>query len=411
MSGSSQTLKFPCKQCGVILTCDATRAGQSVRCKACMAAQVVPHPPSGSRQPADDFDGYALRDEELPTRPTSTLPPWMLEDEPPAEPKRPQRPAGQRPPNAAAPARKPKTADHSARDDAAPTVDGWGDWGEPPLRGPRAGDRPRGSSLTAADEPPPEPPYGGEQLDLITGVWTMPWQGGEATLRWFLLSIGVSITYWLAALLLTLFADGGMFGALGGAFLTLVLVWIGLWTLSYGAACFLGILVDTANGARRVNTWPEGDWREWVFTMFQLAMPLAVSGAIGWGLGLAAETMGLSFSAVAGPVALLLFPVLLLSSVTEGSVLMPYSTPVWVSLVRMPLAWLLMYAAAALLVLPQLGLKATVLKLGAMPYLVLSGLWISAASFIFARLLGRLLCRIRFVLDLDDDDDEAVAEA
>lgn len=260
------------------------------------------------------------------------------------------------------------------------------------------------------DEPPPEPPYGGEQLDLITGVWTMPWQSGEAALRWFLLSIGVFCSSWLVLALITLFSDGGMFGALGGGFLTMVLVWIGLWTFSYGGSCFLGVLVDTANGARRVNTWPDADWREWVFTMLQVGIPLGVSAAAGWGLGLAAETAGVNGASVAGWVTLLLFPVLLLSSVTEGSVLMPYSAPIWGSLVRMPIAWLLTYVAAALLVLPQLGLYTIRGAIGGYPFLIASSLWISAAGFIYARLLGRLLCRIRFVMGVDDEDEEEADE-
>jgi hypothetical protein len=72
----------------------------------------------------------------------------------------------------------------------------------------------------------------------------------------------------------------------------------------------------------------------------------------------------------------------------------------------MPVAWLLTFAAAALLVLPQLGLGAIRETIGGYPFLIASSLWISAATFIYGRLLGRLLCRIRFVLGVDDEEDE-----
>ena len=419
MSGSpSETLKFRCKKCGVVLSCPASRAGQAVRCKACQTELVVPQPTSASQPPADDFDGYAIRDEDLPSRPKATLPPWLIEDEPAEQPKRPQRPASERPAgeraaSKAAPKRKPK-ADDGHRADADAPLDGWGDWGPPTPRDARPGERVRGDvpvkKKIIDDEPPEEPPYGQEQLDLITGVWTIPWQDGEAVLRWFLFSIGVFCSSWLALALIALFSDGGMFGAIGGGFLAMVLLWIGLWTFSYGASCFLGILVDTANGSRRVNTWPDADWREWVFTMFQVGFPLALSGAAGWGLGQAVEPLGVSSNAVAVWTTLLVFPVLLLSSVTEGSVMMPYSAPVWTSLVRMPVAWLLTYAAAALLVLPQLGLGTIRDKIGGYPFLIASSLWIAAASFIYGRLLGRLLCRIRFVLGVDDEDEDEEAD-
>lgn len=412
MSGSpSETLKFRCKKCGVVLSCAVSRAGQAVRCKACQAELVVPQPTSANQPPADDFDGYAVRDEELPSRPAATLPSWLIEDEPADQPKRPQRPASERAAPEAAPKRKSKPKDDDdRRADADASLDGWGDWGPPTPRDGRPGERTRGEAPAKKkivdDEPPEEPPYGHEKLDLITGVWTMPWQDGEAILRWFLFSIGVFCSTWLALALIALFSDGGMFGAIGGGFLAMVLLWIGLWTFSYGASCFLGILVDTANGSRRVNTWPDADWREWVFTMFQVGFPLAISGAAGWGLGLAVESLGVGGTAVAIWTTLLLFPVLLLSSVTEGSVMMPYSTPVWTSLVRMPVAWLLTFAAAALLVLPQLGLGAIRETIGGYPFLIASSLWISAATFIYGRLLGRLLCRIRFVLGVDDEEDE-----
>lgn len=403
-----------------MLSCSADKVGKRVRCVTCSAAQVVPEPDLSPADSDDAFDGYAIRDEELPSRPTSALPSWLQPGEAPESP-RPQRPApddrgnADRSPGDAA-ARGKASAKRTAsstqdRPGEAPSsqVDGWGDWGPPVPREVRSGEpaRTREPARTAgvADDEAEEPPYGGEQLDLVHGVWTMPWQG-DAALRWFMFAVGLFVTSWLALGVISMVTSDDMLTMVGGIAFIMPLIWFGVWTLSYGAACFLGILVDTANGARRVTTWPEGDWREWVFMLFQMGIPMTISLIAGLGLGEGAEALGMSAAPISTTVTVLLFPILLLSSLTENSVIHLVSRAIWGSLFRLPAAWLLTYLAMAVLVLPSFGLY-QVLGTMRVPFLIANAVWMGAAWFILARVLGRLLCRIRYVYDdlLEDEED------
>lgn len=122
----------------------------------------------------------------------------------------------------------------------------------------------------------------------------------------------------------------------------------GVWML-VASATFVTIIEDTADGNRPLESWPEGVWIE------RLGPAAYVVGAISLGAAPGALASAL-FSASGAPLVamvglslLLLFPVLLLSMLFNGSAVSPLSSVVLRSLSSAKRAWIVFYAMTTLL--------------------------------------------------------------
>lgn len=157
-------------------------------------------------------------------------------------------------------------------------------------------------------------------------------------------------------------------------------------TLSYLSALFLGVIESTSLGRTEVESLP-GDWREWFWTLPSTLGMLAIAAFIGWFLSLG---LPLNVWLLIALCALVLYPILQLSSLETGSPLAPLSLPVLQSVARHPFGWFAFYAvtfamANVLWVVARLAWHdppySTVLIMGPL---------VTLALFFYAWLLGQL---------------------
>ena len=115
-------------------------------------------------------------------------------------------------------------------------------------------------------ETPPEewvlPPEGiALKWAFFSGVFTFAWWP-NAVGKWIFLSIFLSIAGCIASLIESAFAVGGEMGVVSAACFALVAFMVGLFACSYGAACMVDIIVNTAYNNDKAADWPDKDWRE-----------------------------------------------------------------------------------------------------------------------------------------------------
>ena len=246
------------------------------------------------------------------------------------------------------------------------------------------------------EEPIPDPP----RWTFFSRVFDFPWQG-SALSRWAWMSLawlatGVLVVF-MHSLAVEAFAQGDNAKVITLAFFALPAIWIGIWTLSYSAACCVPVIMDTGNGNDRVSAWPEPNWREWALQLLHVGfVALAVQVlAIAIGRG----TEGLFGSVWPGALAtlFLLYPIALLSSLETDSPWTPVSGPILKSLVTHWWAWLAYYPLAGGLAAAWLGLF--VLGVRWAPYLtvIVAAPLLAAVLLIESRLLGRLAWRASLV--------------
>jgi hypothetical protein len=156
--------------------------------------------------------------------------------------------------------------------------------------------------------------------------------------------------------------------------------------LSYLSVLFLGIIESTSLGQTNVESL-QGDWREWFWTLPSTLGMLAVAAFIGWLLSVILSANVWVSVALA---ALLLYPILQLSTLETTSPFQPLSLPVLTSIGRHPFAWFVHYAisfaiANALWFLGQKAWRDP-------PYLtvVILAPLVALALFFYAWLLGQL---------------------
>jgi len=269
--------------------------------------------------------------------------------------------------------------------------------GRPPM--PERYARPRAIEEREPDAVPPT-------WTFFSGVFEFPWYP-EARVRWGYLSIGYFIAGFLFLLVMIVsgLATGSpaRAGVILAGFFALAGFWVSVWTFSLACACMKAVIEDTAAGADRVENRPPSDWREWVYSLLAFLYVFTVSATIGYGADLLFslwfETNGL----LTPGLAVLLFPVLLLSAFETGDVILPFSPPVLASLVRYWWAWAAFYVLASLVVVVSVVPIVYVFR----PYSFLALFYIApvgaAATLIYGRLLGRLAWRIT----CDDDTQQA----
>lgn len=247
----------------------------------------------------------------------------------------------------------------------------------------------------------PEPP----RWSMFSGVFFFPWQR-EARLRWLYITAGL-----LVANGVTLLAAGGaevsFGGIVGAAALGVVVLFALLWSALLASACLLSVIRETAAGIDVIEEWPDIDWREWfwpfLYTVQVLGVTSALAYAVYWVLGQAGATEATA-SAVGGLLVILLFPVVLLSVIENGSALAFYSLPVLRSLWRLPHYWLLFHLETQALTWGWLLLGWAATGPLAAATVLLSAPYTAAIILIYARLLGRMAWHVG---DLDEKISES----
>ncbi len=229
---------------------------------------------------------------------------------------------------------------------------------------------------------------------FFSGVFLFPWRA-DVVLQWLYLSAGILVVGLLLAFIAGLYQqaeDGSKMGGIAMAFPAASLIWVTILTVTYGGACSWSVLRDTSAGTDTIEEWPTADWQVWVYPLLYLLYLASLAAAIGYAVQWAANTPpGLS-QAIA---AVVLTPVLLLSTLETGHVLSVFSGPVLGSLLRSWRWWALYYLLNTLLLVAAAAIVIGVNDAGS-PYLagVIAAPLLSATWLIAARLLGRLAWRI-----------------
>jgi len=243
-------------------------------------------------------------------------------------------------------------------------------------------------------------------------VYELPWRA-DVLRRWCLLSLGFSFLGFLIATQLWVIAAVPLWMFLLLAFFALPMFWVAMWSGSFAGSCCLTILEDTANGNDRITGWNEGHWGDWLYDTLPVLFLAALACAAGFGVGKIAVVLRGSdawFWPVWSVSVLILFPVMMLSSLQADSVWVPVTGPVLKSLVSKPSAWLTFYALSAVVVSLYAGPLVFGLKRKAwFLTLMFTGPLLAAVLFIEARLLGRLAWCILISVAPDDSEDDAHA--
>jgi DNA-directed RNA polymerase subunit M/transcription elongation factor TFIIS len=235
------------------------------------------------------------------------------------------------------------------------------------------------------------------QWTFFSGVFNFPWRG-EALARWAMIAMGLAVSGEVATagLLISGVAGGGMnlIAGFSLAFFAMVAFWTSLWTYSYAAGCMLAVMQDTSSGSDEVLSWPEGDWREWMWPMlhvgYVLVVAITIGSGVGWLMSLAMPWGG----ALGGIASFVLFPIFLVSSMEANSAVVILTRPVLGSLVSLWWGWLVVLGLAAAMLggLAAIVWIASAVSWFAAPLVAAPAL--AAMLLIYARLLGRLAWRV-----------------
>jgi DNA-directed RNA polymerase subunit RPC12/RpoP len=365
--------------------------GKRVRCPDCKEVLVVPAAPDGKqprRQPAA-VEAYNLEAEG--SEPKRLGPEHYFSYFCPrcsARLRALRKDAGQRTdcPDCGVNIRIPPAPELRTAPQQQPTGEaaGWDTMGPPP-----AMREPVGPDAIENRIRPARPP----RWTYFSGVFSFPFRG-DAITRWGMLSIGLAITGLVATAgwLVSGVAGGGMsmIAGVSLAFFGLAVLWLSIWTFSYAAHCMVAILEDTSAGADEILSWPESDWRDWMWRFLQMLYLASVAIAVGFGIsqlaGLWLEQTGVIW---AGGV-FVIFPILLLSSVDAGSPFIPLSKRVRRSLFRCTGGWLTMYLLSGLMWAAAIGICYALWELQPFLLPIVGGPVLAAVLLVYARLLGRL---------------------
>ncbi len=212
-----------------------------------------------------------------------------------------------------------------------------------------------------------------------------------AQLRWFMLTFllyaAVVLFGWIVDL-----SRGSGTAQMGALIITLGAVVVTVVLVATAAAIGLAILQDTASGRDKVESWPGMPFTDWVMDVFYVVNALLTAALPGLFVGGALMCLGGKVgSAIYGGAlsAIVLFPLFLISMVTEGSAFSVASPAVWGTVRTQPRLWGKFYLLSGALSLVLLMLGRMMLGSG----FFLQGLCSAgavAASMIYFRLLGTL---------------------
>ncbi len=234
--------------------------------------------------------------------------------------------------------------------------------------------------------PPPRPLY-------IAGVFSFPWRR-RSIVPWLVISIGSMLFGLITVVAIGGLLSGSAQGAIAAGAAVLVLVWVGLLTFSYAAACLFSVVDMTTYNYDLDEDWPEPDWRERVWPLAWVLWLMFLANVPGFVAAYASgATLGAIWSLQVVAVAIL-FPFLLLSSLEADSFFIPLSPPIARSLLSEGLSWLGFYALTMCLIAGWSFL--TVEGFFESPYLaiIVTAPVFGALVLIYARLVGRLAWKI-----------------
>ena len=133
----------------------------------------------------------------------------------------------------------------------------------------------------------------------------------------------------------------------GAGFMAVAALPVLLILTAVGWAHWLSILQDSANGLDRIESWPGLGFLDWLAELLCPFCAGIMAAAPGLLLGLPLSCLtGYAIPVLSGLSFFVLFPILLLSTLEEGSPLGLASPMIWTSVVRRPLGWLLFYGLA-----------------------------------------------------------------
>jgi hypothetical protein len=276
------------------------------------------------------------------------------------------------------------------------------------VHAPEGAPLPKEAALPTAEEveellpspPPPPPPY-----PLWSGLYTFPWRADNLGV-WFFQSLNFSLLAFLAIAMELLFHTGGVY-MIGVPLLIPVVGFVFFWTGIYASSCFLANVEETAAGNDRV-AWPKGGGLidglgrfgylamiagiSFIPVVFLLtAAPEAARAGVADGHGHppgAGPRLDLWWVLPLTPW-LLLFPILLLSSLTAGLWWSLLDGRIVGGLFRRPGALFLICVPSLLLVGVSIGLAQEILLRPNFLLAAGAGFVWSAALLIYGRLLGR----------------------
>jgi hypothetical protein len=384
---NSSAFRFDCPACGGRMKVPPGQAGQKCRCPRCNAEVVAPPFPTPNAPPV------------TPPRPTREP---SVPVQPPPEPQKPvasSEDAGDDLRLSEAVDRLPATygsppAVHVAGTDARTTGTS-APSSAPSKTGRRTdvvGDQARQVLAQAQAEAEdverarprlPERPF-------VTGVLSFL-VDGDAALRWLLLTLllhaAVVLFSWIVEL-----SRGAGIAQMGALLMTLAATVLTLVFAATAAASCLAILQDTASGRDKIENWPGIQIGDWMMDVFYVVNALLTAALPGLFLGGTLMCMGGKVgSAIYGGAfsSIALFPLFLISMVTEGSAFSLACADVWSTVWTQPRWWGKFYLLSAALGLVLLGLGQILVGSGFFLQGLCSAVAV-AAILVYFRLLGRL---------------------
>ncbi len=343
-----QHYPFKCPTCHTRLHATADQAGREIACPDCSKPIRIPPPPTKAAgpvwrdEPDEPPEAYDLG---LPIAP----PPVVV--------------SGFEPVTAEKPLRRSETSSSDiAEEDAAEGI-------------------PRPVAPSRPDRPA-RPPWDGKPLGFLfyPGV-RMCWLMIAAGLAAVMAVLGEAFeligrddprTYFI----------GMMYIAVSGV--------LGLFGFVAAAPYLLAILHDTAEGCDQIENWPEAVYHDWMLHGVNFVVAAGIAILIGEGAERLLVGAGSPPGLAVGLGTFLLFPVFLLSVLETGTPFLPFSSPVWRSLVAAWPGWALFYLQTAVLVAVT-GAAAGYGLAVAGCWAVLPGAAVLAAGvLLYFRLLGRL---------------------
>lgn len=407
-----------CRLCGTRMHADTQQVGQSLRCPDCHVETVVPPPTAAvPRAKRTVHQPYGIVDDAPPVPPTPTPPSTGT------QPRQSEKPTGAVAADlifVACPlcaTRMNFAAKHAGRRAQCPDCGTKVVVPQPAAQKPqrtieleqgqytvgqvtvekRAASLPAPKQWTERDETESSKPKPVKSRakksprSFFSGVFLFPWRR-DVVLYWVYFSAGILAVGLLITLIQSLLGSGNPMGGFAMAFPAMACLWIGLFTGTFGGACSWSILRDTAAGADDVEEWPSANWQVWIYPLLYLVFIASIAAAFGYAVQWMANTPPGLAQAIT---ALLLTPLLLLSTLETGHPLSIFSAPVLGSLLRSWRSWMLYYVLHLALLITTAAILLGLTSGGPSVFAaILAGPLIAAVWFISARLLGRLAYRL-----------------
>ncbi len=244
-------------------------------------------------------------------------------------------------------------------------------------------------------EPPPPPEW-----PMFSGVFNFPWYM-DSVGYWAVISLGFVLTFLLLGFM---FYAAAHVGLIAFRALALPTIALSLLTTAYAFACCLKVIEETACGWDSVDIEVGIDWKEWGWCWLYVMVLLTEAALIGALVWVPFSWLS-SVNPVTAPlvsavgtlvsvfVALVIFPIFLLSAMAAGSAWLPLAiSKVTGTMGAQWLVWLLFYLETGAI---TVAWCAVTVASDFVPWLApfVSGPALAAAMLIYARLLGRLaLC-------------------